>query len=62
MVLKPKIMMNDGPVEFVKLDEKMFDEIEKEMREVENKSHQQAVEFSMIILFIFMFLISERAT
>ncbi|KAF1763998.1 hypothetical protein GCK72_003944 [Caenorhabditis remanei] len=42
MVLKPKIMLIDGHVEFVKFDEKMFDEIEKEMREVAKKSHQQA--------------------
>ncbi|EFP09047.1 hypothetical protein CRE_22526 [Caenorhabditis remanei] len=41
-VLKSKIAQTDGPVEFVKFDEKMFDEIEKEMREVEKKSHQQA--------------------
>ncbi|KAF1763996.1 hypothetical protein GCK72_003942 [Caenorhabditis remanei] len=41
-VLKSKIGRTDGPVEFVEFDEKMFDEIEKEMREVENKTHEQA--------------------
>ncbi|KAF1763995.1 hypothetical protein GCK72_003941 [Caenorhabditis remanei] len=33
MVLKSKITQTYGPVEFVKFDEKMFDEIEKEMKE-----------------------------
>ncbi|KAF1763993.1 hypothetical protein GCK72_003939 [Caenorhabditis remanei] len=41
-ILKSKILSTNGPVEFVKFDEKMFDEIEKEMREVDAKSHQQA--------------------
>ncbi|KAF1771050.1 hypothetical protein GCK72_002875 [Caenorhabditis remanei] len=41
-VLKSKSMRTDGQVEFVKFDEKMFDEIEKEMREGETKSLQQA--------------------
>ncbi|KAF1763991.1 hypothetical protein GCK72_003937 [Caenorhabditis remanei] len=40
--LKSKIMLIGGPVEFVKFDEKMFDEIEKEMREGEKKSVEQA--------------------
>ncbi|EFO96117.1 hypothetical protein CRE_22677 [Caenorhabditis remanei] len=42
-ILKSKIVLANGPVEFVKFDEKMFDEIEKEMREVDAKSHQQAI-------------------
>ena len=42
-------MLIGGPVEFVKFDEKMFDEIEKEMREGEKKSVEQAVVFSMLI-------------
>ncbi|EFO83474.1 hypothetical protein CRE_02835 [Caenorhabditis remanei] len=41
-VLKSKIAETDGPVEFVKFDQKMFDEIEKEMKEGEAKSLQQA--------------------
>ncbi|EFO96119.1 hypothetical protein CRE_22673 [Caenorhabditis remanei] len=42
-VLRSKIVLTDGHLEFVKFDEKMFDEIEKEMREGEKKSVEQAV-------------------
>ncbi|EFP10279.1 hypothetical protein CRE_30562 [Caenorhabditis remanei] len=46
--LHPLQKLTDGPVEFVKFDEKMFDEIEKEIREVENKSQQQA--FAQLVI------------
>ena len=53
-------MRTDGQVEFVKFDEKMFDEIEKEMREGETKSLQQAVVFSMLIFLFSCFNFSGR--